>query len=238
MKTNALLSTRLLIPALSVFFAMSASAVTIVVDDYRPGHATLSEQSTTLGSVSTSAPTTVFPTTYTLTNLDLTSVGGGLTDQIVFSVAYSQTGGTGVQVNGFGNISVTGDDDNQVGPGESLTATVSLSSTTFSGGLGELSIGFTSVEVGGVNTTEGSEETWNILNDGTTVAANGFTDGITYSLASSSFLTLQDVAKVPTTGDPTINLQGFDVTIVAVPEPSAAALIGLAGLALILRRRR
>jgi hypothetical protein len=72
----------------------------------------------------------------------------------VFDIDFSQTGGTGVGFNGFGNIYVTGGNANQISPGDALTASVSLTSTTFDGGnLSNLSIGFTSVNMGGYSNT-------------------------------------------------------------------------------------
>jgi hypothetical protein len=215
--------------ALACVTSSLSAAVTLTITDTRPGEAANTTPSSTLGSVATSVPGTVFPTTYTVAGLDLTSVGGTASEQIVFQTIYSQTGGTAVQVNGFGNISVTGGNDNQIDPGEALTATLSLQSTTFSGGLGAISIGFTEVAIGGVD----SDETWNIVHDSGTIAGSGGS-GINYVVPSSSFLTIQDVARP---GTPAVNLQGFDVEISVVPEPSIALLGGL-GLLAMWRRRR
>lgn len=187
---------------------------------------------TALGSVSAPA---VLPTiTYTLTDLDLTSVGGSADDEveIVFTVGFSQTGGDGVQFNGFGNISVTGGGNNNfINTGQALTTTISLVSTTFSGGLSNLSAGFDFVNIGGV----GTDESWNIVHDSGTVAgSNTNTPPANYPIPLSSFFTIQDV-EAPTTS--TINLQGYNVLITAIPEPASASLLALGAFALLRRRR-
>jgi len=78
------------------------------------------------------------------------------------------------------------------------------------------------------------------------INGNAVTIGNTASLADSSVqfsftaasaiteLDLQAVAE----GGPFSNINGFSITTVAVPEPSSTALLGLGGLALVLRRRR
>ena len=193
---------------------------------------------TTLGSIS--APAALPTLTYTLTNLNLTSVGGGLTDQIVFQVSFSQTGGSAVQFNSFGNVSVTGNGgDFFINTGETLTATVSLISTTFSGGLGNLSIGFDFVNIGGTGSTTppATPETWDIVHSGgtlsVTTSSNPFPANNAIPLSSS--FTIQNV-----TGPnlQTINLQGYEVEITAVPEPASFSLIGVGALALLRRRRQ
>lgn len=211
-----------------VFAASLEAAVTFTVSDTRPGESAVTTPSSTLGSVSSTA---AVPTaTYTITGLDLTSVGGTNNETIVFDVLYTHggTGGTGVQINGFGNIAVTGGDNNQVDNEETLTATLSLNgATTFTGGL---SLGFTSFQTGGVS----AEETWNVITaSGTQFFPAG--SGTNATFDPSSFVTLDPVSG--NTNNGTFNAQAFTVSITAVPEPSASLLGGL-GLMLLLRRRR
>jgi len=232
---------------LTVLFATSSAlllagslqaAVVTVVTDSRPGETAVTTPSATVGSVSytPAVPTT----TYTVSSLDLSSYGGGVGESIAFDVTYTHggTGGTGVQVNGFGNISVTGGDNNQVDNLETLTATVSFNtgSSTFSGDFADLSIGFTSFSTGGVD-TGGNTESWQLLTDGGTSGPFEATvDSTTTTFPASSFVTLDPVSGVTNNG--TFNLQGFDIEISAIPEPSSAALLGGLGLLALLRRRR
>lgn len=206
----------------------SASAATITVSDQTPnGGRTLT---TTAGSVS--APPLIPTTTYTITGLDLTSEGGTASETIAFDVTYTQTGGTGVQFNGFGNVSVTGGDNNQIDLGETLTATISLNAglTTFAG---TIDLGFILAQPGGVS----SDESWNVIHENGTIAATQTNGNNPATFASSSFFTLET-----TDGEQLfdrINLQRFTVEINAneVPEPGSLALVGLGGLCLLRRRR-
>ncbi|MCH7226876.1 PEP-CTERM sorting domain-containing protein [Haloferula sp. A504] len=229
-----LASTELLTLAAILFSGSLHAAVTFTVTESVPDGANGSGTralSTTLGDIS--APANLLTTTYTISNLDLTSVGGTLTDTIAFDITYSQTGGTGVQFNGFGNVSVRGDsgDDNQIDVGETLTAAVSLNAglTTFGGVIG---LGLVNADVGGL----GPSEEWNVIHDGGTIGRTGIAERLT-SFASSSFVTIQPVQS--NTGNDAMNLQGFDVVInAAVPEPSSLALVsGFVGLSLLRRRR-
>jgi hypothetical protein len=156
------------IAVFSMMAGTTHASISFTVSDQTPdgdngsGTRTLS---TSLGSVS--APPAIPTITYTVSGLDLTTIGGGASESIAFDITYSQTGGTGVQFNGFGNVSVTGgDDDNQVDLGEALTATLSINNslTTFSG---DIAIGITEILAGGAT----SDETWNVIHDGGTIAA-------------------------------------------------------------------
>jgi hypothetical protein len=199
------------------------------VGDSRPGELDATTPTTTLGIVASTA--SVPTTTYTVTGLDLTSVGGGLSETIVFDVDYTQTGGSAAQVNGFGNISVTGGDNNQIDLGETLTAMVSLNSTTFGG---VVTLGLVEVGAGGVN----DGEMWNVIHDGGTIAES-FGGGTTFtSFPLSSFVTLETTNGTYITDQ--INFAAFGVEITAenaVPEPASLAG-GLLGVALIAGRRR
>lgn len=212
--------------------ASAPAAVIFTVTDTRPGETANTIPTSSLGTVASTAPGTVIPTTtYTITGLDLTSVGGGTSETIAFDVDYSQTGGSAAQVNGFGNISVTGGDNNQIDLGETLTAMVSLNSTTFGG---VVTLGLVEVGAGGVN----DGEMWNVIHDGGTIAES-FGGGTTFtSFPLSSFVTLETTNGTYFTDQ--INFAAFGVEITAenaVPEPASLAG-GLLGLALIASRRR
>lgn len=172
----------------------------------------------TLGTAATDLGMPV--TTYTVSNLDLTSVGGTAAESIIFTVSYSQTGGTGVQFNGFGNVSVTGGDNNQVGTNETLTATISMTSSSFA----DLSlVGFTQVRGGGVSGTDA----------GTFTHAGG-TANIS---AGSSEATVSGDSVTLAVSSGAINFEGFRADFVAVPEPASFSLLGLGALVMLRRRR-
>lgn len=217
-------------PVFSFLFALASAtclpaAVTITVSNFAPnGSASGGSGSgvgafiSTLGDEATDNGMPV--TTYTMSNVDLTSEGGTATESFTFTVSYSQTGGTGVQFNGFGNVSVTGGDNNQVGTDETLTATVALTSSSFAG----LSLtGFTQVRGGGVAGTD----------EGTFTHAGG-TESISAG-SSAPTVTGTTVTLAVSTG--AINFEGFRAEFVAVPEPASVSLLGLGALALLRRRR-
>lgn len=163
---------------------------------------------------------------------DVTTAEGGT---FTFTITATQAGGTATYLNSFGNWSVEGGTaDGQIDSGEALTLTGSLSD--FGGGLtaGDVSFdGFSIVRLGG----HGAGDTGLIENTGgadvAIVTAKAVDD---YAIdLSSAFTVIADAGT-------TINVQSFDaqftVATVAVPEPSSTALLGLGGLALILRRRK
>ena len=167
-------------------------------------------------------------TTYTISGIDLTSVGGTASESFIFTVTYSATtdGSTpGIaRFNSFGNVSV-GDitvadgDDNQVDGTETLTATISLVSSSFAG----LSLeGFTAARAGGVSNGE----------TGTFTHAGG-TGSVTFANRQPSVS--GDTVTLST--DNPMNFEGFRASFVAVPEPASASFLVL-GVAALLRRRR
>lgn len=212
-------------------------AVTITVSNFAPngtasGGSGSGSGAFTLaidGGAATSINTITYPTatdrgrpvtTYTISDIDLTSLGGTETESFTFTVSYSQTGGTAVQFNGFGNVSVTGGDNNQVDTTETLTATVALTGSSFA----EFSLsGFTQVRGGGV---AGADE-------GTFTHAGG-TESISAG-NSEAMVTGTSVTLAVSTG--AINFEGFRAEFVAVPEPASVSLLGLGALALLRRRR-
>ncbi|MEO0474518.1 MAG: PEP-CTERM sorting domain-containing protein, partial [Planctomycetota bacterium] len=176
---------------------------------------------TTNGSVS--APPTLPTLTYTITGLDLTSVGGTASETIVYDVVFTQTGGTGIQFSGFGNIAVTGGNNAQVDNTETLTATLSLNSTTFTG---DIDLGIVQMAAGGNQ----ASDSWNVIHEGGTESLTGSPNGVTFD--PSSFVTLD-----PQSGNG-VNLQRLEVQVTAAPEPGSLALLGLGGLFVAARRRR
>jgi hypothetical protein len=98
----------------------------------------------------------------------------------------------------------------------------------------------------------GAGETLEIL--GVSVLFATDTESYTINGGSDTFFTLDSTGSNPaefisvsgtaftigagSSGDTKFAIDGITVGVVAVPEPSSAALLGLAGLALMLRRRR
>jgi hypothetical protein len=155
------------------------------------------------------APPLLPATTYAITGLDLTCAGGTSSESITLDVTYSQTGGTGVQFNGFGNVSVTGGNDNQVENGESLTATVSISGTSFAAGTVEAK--FVTIAIGGAS----AGETWQVVHEGGSVPGAGPTQ--VYDIPATSFMTLGSIG-----GAGTVNIQAFTVEITFSPPSTGA----------------
>ena len=201
------------------------AAVIFTVSDKRIDNAA---RTLTTSEGNITAPADIGGMVYTISNLDLTSVGGTATETIVFNVDFSSVGtsGTGVQFNTFGNVSITGTQDDQIDPGEALRMDLTLNTglTTFN--TSNISLAFTQIEVGGFNS--GESELWTLGHDDGPETA---LDVKSVTGLSSSFLSIGDVF-----GD--VNLSRYQIEITAVPEPSSTALIGLGGFALILRRRR
>ncbi|MCB1133418.1 MAG: PEP-CTERM sorting domain-containing protein [Verrucomicrobiae bacterium] len=163
-------------------------------------------------------------TTYAVTGIDLTSLGGTANESFSFTVTYTATT-DGITVgtptfSGFGNVGVgTG---GTVTDPETLTATVALNSSSFA----ELSlVGFTLARAGGANAGESGTLTWTggsfNVTPGNTIANTVSGNSFTLTASASS----------------TLNIEGFKVDFVAVPEPATASLLGLMSLALLRRRR-
>jgi hypothetical protein len=167
-------------------------------------------------------------TTYTVTGVDLTSVGGTASESFTFTVGYTGTtdGTTPGTVNftsTFGNVAVGG--DNFISGTETLTATITLTSSSFA----DLSLaGFTTTRIGNL-TTSGESGTLT-HGGGTTPFANASPNVIIYPI-SGNFVTYQ------VNGSTTVNFEGFTAEFVAVPEPASASLLALAAIAMLRRRR-
>ena len=177
--------------------------------------------STSLGTITSNRGLPV--TSYTVSGIDLTSVGGTTSESFTFTVGYTQLNGTGVQFNGFGNVSVTGNsDNNNINGTESLTATITLTSTTFT----NLSlVGLTLARAGGVVGVETGTFTWTggsfNVSSGNTIANSVTGNSFTLTAGSGS----------------AINIEGFGAQFVAVPEPASTSLLALGTVALLRRRR-
>ncbi len=223
----------------AVSFALAASlpaAVTFTVADTGPG--TAGSATTSLSGASVSSDVSSFPSvSYTLTNVDLSSIGGSTTEQIVFSVAFSTTttgGSIGSNATNGNVFTAPGNPADQINTAENLIATLTLTSTTFQGGsLSNLSAGFTTVTIGGV-TNAPNLESWDIVSNGITYSRSGMAQ-TALTIPSFSSYTIQNVAT--TGGNAGVNNSGYTITFNAVPEPRAAFL-GSLGLSVLLRRRR
>lgn len=125
----------------------------------------------------------------------------------------TQTGNTTISIDGTSNITLTG------GGGASLFLWNAAASHTinFEGTGGFLSVGAAGIEYNNDNTKLSFEDLW----DAGVLTRNGGQVG-TFA---------ENFVESGSNGS-----DGYTVT--AIPEPSSTALIGLAGLALILRRRK
>ncbi|BDS07016.1 hypothetical protein NT6N_20560 [Oceaniferula spumae] len=226
---NSLAAATLLLSATCV-----ASAATINLDVISPGpgnpgwNVLTSDNGNIAQSFSTSGNNRII--TYDLTNVDLTSVGGTANETIQLTV--SLTGTTGVAANpylpNYGGDGAVGRDGGGLIYGstnDTLTATVALVSSTFSGVTVD---GFDEVSFGGFIASQ--NESANIIHEGGTTLASS-PSGNTYTLPPSSFMTIDAISGA-------FNLVAYEIQLTAVPEPSSTALLGLGGLALIMRRRR
>jgi hypothetical protein len=207
------------------------ASIIIDVDDAvlngSPGTGTGTRAISTSYGLITAPP--IIPTiTYNLSNLDLQLVGGSASDSIEFTVTFSQVGGTSVQFNSFGNVSVTGGDNNQVDPAESLTATATISSTTFSGGLSNLFIAFTGMKIGGY----GSGDVVDMIHSTGSLTRD-------YAISTNSNVVMSSPTTYFTVDVTSgkANLQGYSIQITAVPEPSSMLLYGLSLLGFLRRKR-
>ena len=161
-------------------------------------------------------------TTYNVSNVDLTSVGGTSSESFSYTVGYSQSGGTGIAYSGFGNVGISGNSDININGSEVMTVTVTLTSTTFD----DLSLaGFTQVRAGGFS----SGETGTIVHGGGSVNV-AFGDTIK-SISGNSFT----FSVAPGSA---LSLEGYTVQFVAVPEPASASLMALGAISVMCRRRR
>jgi len=188
---------------------------------------------------------------------DFDFLGDGRTADITITAA-----GTGSFSNVSAGVGVTGGTGTQnarIGLGEDITLTFS----DFQGGLTAADIRFTGfiagvensvfvVESGDVFSINGAALTGTDAGDGTTAFDGSTIDSSTlvFDNAPLVFQNLDSGGVVGLNGSDAFvldlttdagggyRLQGVALDIIPVPEPSSTALIGLGGLALIMRRRR
>ena len=219
-------------------FAATLHAVTITVQNVAPNGTASGGSGSGTGLISTTAGVIssnlgMPVTTYTVSGVDLTSVGGTTPggETFTFTVSYSASGGS-PGFSGFGNVGVGG--DFLVSGSETLTITIALSSSTFA----NLSLtGFTYVRAGGFAVNETGTFTWaggshNIGPAAGTTIANG----INGSGATAATL-ISGLNQAPLTGNSALNFEGFGAEFVAVPEPASASLMALGALAILCRRK-
>lgn len=176
---------------------------------------------------------------YTITGLTLDSVGTG-DDSITFNMILTGTG-TGT-IDGFGAAfeawGVQDDDGtgSLVDPDESLAFSFEAASVTLGAGATETATitfdGFTGFRALNVQ----SGETFDITGTtGSNATGESIAQNALYSLAGG---TENSFTIEGNTGAMRYYHVGGQVTVNAVPEPSSAALLGLGGITLILRRRK
>lgn len=197
--------------SLSLFAAQPASAALVFTfSDGGTGFTTI----TTSGDTATAAGSGGANTS---DQIGFSASGSGSVRQTGFKVrtdAFPATGGYGT----FASL----------GSG-SFADTITLASTGIAGGLTA-----TTTEISGF---QFSSSNFNLImtglaNNGDTISFAGASDVVgSMAIDYSAFATLHG-QTVSNTSD------GFDFVFAAVPEPSSAALLGLGGLALILRRRK
>ncbi|GAA5495598.1 hypothetical protein Rhal01_01777 [Rubritalea halochordaticola] len=203
---------------------------------------------TTVGSVSnnTIADDTDLSTnptfTYTVTGLDIDGIGGN-NDEVVIVLAVSGTTSADpayiVTNPSNGNwMGIGGAGDNSVDQGETFTFSLISASTTLNGTTAGTAIfdGFLGGSIGKSGTANG-----NFTVNGETFNMPNATTDITLADQSQSVYTIATVDSGAGGAD---NIRPFSwdfqitADTAAVPEPSSTSLLSLAGLGLILRRRR
>lgn len=206
----------------------SFAAVTIVVSDRQPGDANRSLQVTSGVGAVVGNNSNLPNLSYTLSGVNLTSLGGVANHTIVFTAAFDSPEGP-LNYNGNGHIGVVGgtgggSEGNRVNDNETLTGIFSLSSISDGFDPNKINVGATRMVFRNVN----GGESFDIATSSQSFTASSEEFGIT----SSSFFTISNATEDG------VNLRGFDITITAVPETSSvvAGLLIFSGL--ITNRRR
>lgn len=201
--------------------SLPASAASVFIDidinDFENGTGVGSSSN---GSLNQTARTTGSnaATTYQITNVDLTSIGGTAAETINFTVSFANSSGT-VNYKSWGDAYIGGGNTEV---GETFRADFGTISTSY----GDVSfVGFTNAFYGALQAGESAAT----AHDGGTINTNGPATNVPFS--ASSFVSMS-----PTSG--AMNISGFDLQIAVVPEPSSAVFLGLAGCSLLLLRRR
>ncbi len=167
----------------------------------------------------TGVGTSAMSVNYTYT-MDLSLIGGTGTESINFSVDYTSTGTLGFT---GGQVTITDGATAFIDSGESLSATINFNP-------GPSSV-FTNITFGAFQAYGEGDAS---INSGATIATSNPVGAI-----NNTSFTLENVdpgSDVFGIGFMTLNVVTADS--VAVPEPSSTALLGLGGLAVLLRRRK
>ncbi len=165
---------------------------------------------------------------------DATSVGGTALETVAFDLDFSSSTGT-VNYNnsaGFGyGVGTTG-----TAEGDQITAALSVSSANSY----VSNLTFTSVDLLEIAGGLGEPDVSFSFNNGETSTLFDPQE-VAMGLSTSGLVTGFTVSNVDTDGTgQAFNVGGVGIQfdVVAVPEPTSAALLGLGGLALITRRKR
>ncbi len=92
-----------------------------------------------------------------------------------------------------------------------------------------------------IDNTDGADDVLNFVTTGTGGTMSFRNGGADYTSVLEAFITAGDIrinGAAATTADFNVSFDGSETSITVVPEPSSAALLGLGGLALIMRRRK
>ncbi|WP_435895593.1 PEP-CTERM sorting domain-containing protein [Oceaniferula spumae] len=166
--------------------------------------------------------------TVTLNNLDLSAEFAGATDiDIAFNLSLTASAGDGLIVNG--GSPPTGAkgwvvDNASNGGGTDITRLESGETITFA--ISGFTVLGTSGGTGGLDGSNFSFDSW------------AATANFNVNPANSDWNSASGIASGTVSGTNGTRLNGIGFNIIAVPEPSSTVLLGLAGLTMILRRRR
>jgi len=217
--------------------AISASAATMAftgVDTLNGGTVSSGTLGTGSRLGSASATTTV---SFSVTGADLQGVSGLTTVDVVLNIVSN----AGNVVQNGGDTGITGGGSDRLDTSESLTFSFNSITTNLGAAVTTSFNGFTYVDFKASSAGAfGLNDRLNLdvdgtANDLTDHNANLTSDSLTFP--ASSFFTVEKAAAGGGDGFRVSNFS-FSVDVTPVPEPSSTALLGLGGLALILRRRK